>query len=142
MIKESVEIHPIFIEVDRFYTVEFYNEGQRIHTSVVEYLFDAELPPFIPTKPQTESKTYTFVGWNKDITKVTENLKVDAVYTESLRKFLVTFYDGNGTIFNSQYVEYGKHAITQKVCLQKPIMEIRLTSLKVGSQITQALLEI
>src|SRR5690606_5872205 len=83
-----------------------------IHTSVVEYLFDAQLPPFIPTKENTESKTFTFEGWDKDVTKVTENMKVEAIFSEAPRKFLVTFYDGNGSIFNSQYVEYGKTAQT------------------------------
>jgi len=70
----------------RKYTVEFRNldllseEGTKIITSkVYEYGSTVEIPPD-PTYTLNEYYTYTFVGWDKEITTVTGNVTYTAKY--------------------------------------------------------------
>ena len=51
---------------------------------------------------------YTFTGWDKDFTHVTESLTVTAQYT--LNTYTVTFKDWNGAVLAVETVEHGSDA--------------------------------
>ncbi|NLK12522.1 MAG: hypothetical protein GX312_02915, partial [Candidatus Phytoplasma sp.] len=111
VIKNKVEIHPIFIKVDRYYTVEFYNENQLIYTTITEYLDQAKTPEETPIKISDEKYDYQFIGWDKNIDRITEDLKVYAEFKATLKEFIVIFKDGNDEIFETQRVKYGQSAL-------------------------------
>lgn len=62
-----------------------------------------------PMRESTESTTYTFEGWTPEITdgmKVTSNMSFTAKYTESTRKYTVTFLGADGTVLQQELVDY------------------------------------
>jgi hypothetical protein len=111
VIKKNYEILPIFDEIDRYYTVTFVNyDSTVIEAKTVEYMCDATAPDAVPVKASTESTDYVFSGWDTDYRAVTQNLTVTALFTESVRSYIVTFFDGNGEVFAQQTVKYGETA--------------------------------
>ncbi len=93
------------------YTVTFKNwDGTVLKTQTVNEGSAATAPSTNPTRPSTAETTYTFSGWDVSFSNVTSNLTVTAQYTESVRKYTVTFNDYDGTKITSVSVEYGKSA--------------------------------
>lgn len=61
-----------------------------------------------PTKEPTVSKVYEFAGWSPEVVPVVKDATYIASYTESTRKYTITFYDEDGeTILQTGLVEYG-----------------------------------
>ncbi|MDD4070044.1 MAG: dockerin type I repeat-containing protein, partial [Candidatus Izemoplasmatales bacterium] len=110
-VDSDLKVYSIFIEVDRYYTVNFYNAiNGIISTQTVEYGYDA-LEPEIPSKDMTSKYYYTFDHWSESFVAVSSNLDIYPIYTESVREFEVNFIDGDGVVIDTQMVEYGKSAL-------------------------------
>ena len=63
------------------------------------------------TAPNDPTRTgYTFTGWDKDFSNVTEDLTVTAQYEVAKVYFTVTYYDWDLTILGTEKVEEGKDA--------------------------------
>ena len=101
-----------FTKTTNKYTVKFLNEdGTVISENEVAY----GTVPTVPTaaKENTAQYTYTFAGWNNgsetltEIPAVTGEVTYQAVFTETLNKYLVKFVDEDGTVLQSGEVEYG-----------------------------------
>ncbi|MBP3466733.1 MAG: InlB B-repeat-containing protein, partial [Paludibacteraceae bacterium] len=61
------------------------------------------------TAPATPTRTgYTFAGWDKAFSNVTEDLIVTATYT--INTYTVTFKNWNGDVLSTQTVDYGAGA--------------------------------
>ncbi|MDO4420286.1 MAG: InlB B-repeat-containing protein, partial [Ruminococcus sp.] len=92
------------------YTVTFKDyDGTVLSTQTVEE-GKAATAPATPTRPSTATTVYTFSSWDKSFTNITGDLTVTAQYTESVRKYTVTFNNYNGTKITSVSVEYGQSA--------------------------------
>ena len=96
-------------------TVTFLDEdGQTVlGTSKVKLGTNASYTGSTPTKAGTQQYTYTFSGWDdpSKLNNVTENRSVRAVYTTATNKYVVTFYDENGTTqLGTSEVDYGTNA--------------------------------
>ena len=61
-------------------------------------------------KPATEQYVYTFDHWNPAIVPAVADATYEAVFTPSLRKYLVRFQNWDHTLLSEQQVEYGKAA--------------------------------
>ena len=48
-----------------------------------------------PVRPNDAKKTYTFAGWDKEISPVTADITYTAKYDEADRNYTITFVDGN-----------------------------------------------
>ena len=82
------------------YTVTFKDwNGTVLKTQQVQY-GGAATAPANPTRTG-----YTFTGWDKAFNNVTADLVVTAQY--SINTYTVTFKDWNGTVLNTQQVQYG-----------------------------------
>ncbi|WP_208454243.1 dockerin type I repeat-containing protein [Acholeplasma laidlawii] len=111
VITESMDIHPIFTPVQRYYEIKFYNfDGMHIETKMGEYLFSVEPPSVLPIKAQTPEFKYEFSGWDKDISSITTSMDVIAQFKEVRRSYTVNFFNGDGSILSSQQVLYGDMA--------------------------------
>lgn len=61
-----------------------------------------------PTKESTAQYNYTYKGWSEALTNITEDKVIYATFTETVRKYTVTFYDTDGTtVLYTQQVAYG-----------------------------------
>ena len=83
------------------YQVSFYDfNNQLIETKEVVYGESVTAPNV------EEVEGYNFVGWSENLEHVFSNLEVKAIYEGIL--FTVTFYDGNGDVYEEISVLYGK----------------------------------
>ena len=90
------------------YTITFQNDdGTILWSGQVPY---GELPtaPADPTKEGSGGTSYTFTGWDQEITKV----KGDAVYTAQYEAqtdtYTILFKDADGTVLSTQILNYGE----------------------------------
>ena len=61
-----------------------------------------------PSKASTESKVYEFAGWSPEVVPVVNDATYVATYTESVRKYIITFLDDDEeTVLKSTQEEYG-----------------------------------
>lgn len=99
-IESDVTYFASFSEVLNNYSVEFYSEDgtELLDTVTVAYGAAAVYTKSAPQKSQTASHIYTFSGWvtaiggseSADLNAVSQNIKVYASFTETLRCFNVT----------------------------------------------------
>lgn len=99
------------------YTITWKNDdGTTIDTTQVGYL---EMPTHSnPTKAATAEKTYTFSGWSPAVAAVTGDTTYTATFTESTRKYKITWTNDDGIIIDTTEVAYGTkptHADATKV---------------------------
>ncbi len=98
------------INIINKYIVTFIDDnGAVIDTQQVEYGSSATAPKS-PEKAPTQQYTYTFYKWDTDFTKITKDTTVTAIYKATANKYTVTFADDNGTVIDTQSVEYGSSA--------------------------------
>jgi len=96
----------------RHFTVSFKNyDGTLLDASDVEYSRKAVFHGTTPTRKPDEKYTYTFTGWDRDISRVTSDFEAYAVYQKELRKFIVTFDNFDGSFLEKNTIEYGETAV-------------------------------
>ena len=85
------------------YTVTFVDwDDREIDSQTVEYGEDA----VAPIDPEREG--YTFTGWDRDVTNITSDETIRAVY--EVTKYTVKFVDWDGKTLKSETVEHGMGA--------------------------------
>ncbi|MBQ1852390.1 MAG: hypothetical protein II134_00970 [Lachnospiraceae bacterium] len=91
------------------YTITFKNyDGTVLQSGKVAY---GETPVYggeTPTKPATDKDTFTFAGWDLEITYVTGEATYTATYTSAPRKYTIKFVNEDGTELQSSEVAYGE----------------------------------
>ena len=93
------------------YTVRFLNEdGSVISENVYHYGEDVVVPAD-PAKAADETYTYTFAGWDKEVTSVKGNTDYTAVYTDEYNKYIVRFLDEDGTVIFKETYHYGDNVV-------------------------------
>lgn len=80
------------------YTVTFKNhDGTVLETKSVNYGGSVTYSGATPTKKADAQYTYTFSGWDKALTNITENTVITAKFTSTVNKYTVTFNSMGGT---------------------------------------------
>ena len=93
-------------ETKNQYKIIFTNyDGNVLQEETLDYGSEVTYKGNIPTKEKTKEYTYTFTGWDKEITKVLKNETYIAVYKEEKNKYTVTFMDEE-RIYGKKEVEY------------------------------------
>ncbi|MBR5619002.1 MAG: hypothetical protein IKW76_04650, partial [Clostridia bacterium] len=97
-------------------TTELYSEDVTYNGSP-SYPDDPAIAP-APAKPSTAQYEYAFTGWTTDgedfygkdnaLPAVTEAVTYTAVFEESVRKYEITWIDGNGNTLKTEQVAYGQ----------------------------------
>ena len=96
-IVEDTVIYATFIETDPDCIVTFKNyDDSVLDTQVAHFGGDVTYGGEEPTRPEDNQYTYEFIGWDRELTHVTENYDVYAVYEEKLKVFTVNFYNAYG----------------------------------------------
>ena len=94
------------------YVITFVNDDGTILQS--EYLEYGEMPIYnetAPTKEATAEYEYEFIGWSPEITIVTGDARYTATYKETKRSYLISFYNDDNTLLQSEHLEYGEMPI-------------------------------
>jgi len=97
-----------FEKTARLYTITWANEdGTVIATDAVEYGKKPVYTGDTPTKAETAQYTYTFSGWTPEITEVTGDVTYTAVFSETVRKYTITWKNADGTVLKTEEAAYG-----------------------------------
>lgn len=97
----------VYAVYDTTYRVQFMNDSTVYDTQWIVSGESATTPTPAPTKASTAQYTYTFSNWDKSYTNVTEPLTVNAVYTSTVRRYTVKFYNGSTLLQTVENVAYG-----------------------------------
>ena len=90
----------------RKYTVTFLDEDGSVLASS-QWNYGTTPTCNEPSKPATAQYTFTFAGWTPEVVAVTGNATYTATYTSTLRRYMITFLDEDGTELCAQEWEYG-----------------------------------
>ena len=105
-------INAVYVDASEvFWTINFFNTDAKStlletksyqHGNVVAYGGET------PTKETTAQYTYTFKGWDVEPTNAVEDFDYHAVYDSTIRSYVITFNNYDGTKIESEAFEYGK----------------------------------
>ena len=88
------------------YLVTFKNGEETLQSTEVEY---GSMPAYngeTPSQQGDAQYTYTFAGWDTELTAVTGEATYSATFSRTVNKYLVTFKNGEETLQSTE-VEYG-----------------------------------
>ena len=108
-VSEATTYTATFTPVYVNYSVKFVNDDGTVISEKTDYHYGDTVvaPTEDPTKAPTNTVVYTFNGWDKIVGTVAEDVVYTATYTESTRKYSITFVDENGNQA-TQELEYGE----------------------------------
>ncbi len=105
-IHKDIVFKPLFKATQNQVLVTYLNDDDTpITTELVGYE-DAAKYSGGAYKQSTAEKNYVFVGWDKDLSCVTEPITVKATYIAVDRLYTVYFVNNNGTPLETKYVKY------------------------------------
>ena len=92
------------------YEINFYNwDGTLLQSEWVHY---GDMPVYTgvtPTREPDAQYTYTFTGWSPELDMVTGHQSYYAQYDATLNQYEITFYDWDGELLYSDWVNYGAY---------------------------------
>lgn len=111
-----------FSEALRKYIILFKSDvdGETLQTSELEYGSTPEYTGATPTKAATAEFTYTFKGWDSEITSVANAKTYTATYTATKNKYTVKYENYDGTELQSSELEYGEIPVYNGEDPEKP----------------------
>ena len=106
LVTENITLYAVY-NINK-YTVTFKNyDGSTLQEETLKYGILPKYKGEEPTREKTKEYTYTFKGWDKEITEVTNNQEYIATYTETKNKYNVKFTNYDGSILQEETLEYG-----------------------------------
>ena len=99
-----------YTSVTNKYTVTFVNGEETLQSSEVEYGTVPTYTGKTPTKEATAQYTYTFSGWDKELTAVIGDVTYTAEFSATTNKYVVEFVTNGGSSVASQAVDYNGNA--------------------------------
>lgn len=113
-ITSDQEYVAVYNEQIRSYLIKFVNYDDSVLYQIgVQYGNMPEYNLQLPKRDKDIQYTYEFKGWDKEISLVTGEQIYKAVYENILNKYLITFYNYNNEILQSQLEFYGTSPIYQ-----------------------------
>lgn len=110
-------ITSVYATYDTYWAVRFYNETVVVDLQWVRNGGSGENPisrdvnPIeTPTKESTAQYDFRFSSWDGDYTNVTEAINIYAVYSSTIRKYTVYFYNMDELLYTVENVQYGSGA--------------------------------
>ena len=85
-VKGNVDYTAVYTDEYNKYIVRFLDEDGTVILKATYHYGDDVAVPANPAKEADEKYTYTFAGWDKEVTSVKENVDYTATYTERLNR--------------------------------------------------------
>lgn len=106
---KNITYKAVYNKEERKYTIKWLNyDGEILKIDSIAYgktpTYDGEEP----VKEATAEHTYNFSGWDKTIVPVTKDAVYKANFKEATRSYIVKWVNSDGTVLDSEKVEYGK----------------------------------
>ncbi|MBQ5553078.1 MAG: InlB B-repeat-containing protein, partial [Erysipelotrichaceae bacterium] len=113
------------------YTISFFNaDGTPISEKVYPYGTKAALiEKPTPSKAEDEEYTYAFKGWKPEISDVTDDKEYTAVYDSTVKKYTITFKNGE-TVLQQSQEKYGTTPVYEGPTPSKPATETTVYTFK------------
>lgn len=104
--KGTTPVLTVFAEnlgaITETYTVTYQNEDGSVYDIVTAFVGDTAEAPEAPSKEGNAQYSYVFAGWEE----VAANT-FKATFTETVNEYTVQFIDEDGTVLDTQTLEYG-----------------------------------
>ena len=101
--------YTLVAQYDTIYRVRFFVDDVLYDTQWIASGEAAETPAGTPTRESTVQYVYTFSEWDRDYSKVTSAMDINALFDATLQVYTVHFYNGD-TLLQSVETEYGSDA--------------------------------
>ncbi|MBR6034527.1 MAG: hypothetical protein IKP39_00545, partial [Paludibacteraceae bacterium] len=99
------------------------SDGNLVESYYVPYGTVAEFNGLSnPTRAKDIDSTYSFVGWQPELGKVTGDVTYTAVFSASPREYTITFRESGGKLIESHLVPYGKVPVCENTPSDKDKM--------------------
>jgi len=85
-------------------------DGSVLKTAFVVHGRPADPPPVADKKGETAHHEIRFLGWDKDIDQVTDNMVVYAKYGKIPKEYLIMYINDDGSLLGTESVAYGSAA--------------------------------
>ena len=110
-VKGNVDYKAVYESSYIDYTVRFLNEDGSVISEATYHYGDNVVVPIDPAKAADETYTYTFAGWDKEVTSVKENADYKAVYESSYIDYTVRFLNEDGSVITEATYHYGDNVV-------------------------------
>jgi len=110
-IKFDLSVVAVFTKQTRQYQVTFYNYDDSVLSSLsIDYGEKAIYDGVEPIRPPDHQYTYEFVGWDRNLSNIKQDLETYPVYRKELRVFDVIFQNYDNQFLALERVTYGNQA--------------------------------
>ena len=96
-----------FSAVKNSYTVTFKNGDEVLLSGAVEYGLMPTYTGATPTRAEDAQYTYTFAGWDQELSAVTGNATYTATYSTTTKSYTITWLNDDNTQIDQTIVLYG-----------------------------------
>ncbi len=118
-ISQDIVARPTYEAKVRSYKITFADGDTVFDVQDVEYGKDAQVPQN-PSRQEETWGVWRFVEWLGNFLGITKDETVQAVFEKVLNRYAVTFYDGEGNVLETQFVEHGSAAVAPEVPEKEP----------------------
>ena len=124
LITQDVVFVAHYYSVGQTYRVRFERDD---HTLIEEREFkegEKAIPSNLtPSKESDVQYDYTFSGWDKEFSKVTQNTTYVANYTQTFRNYTLTFLNGDMSVLGTKTYTYGYYGINAETLGFTPVKD-------------------
>ncbi|HEY8405244.1 MAG TPA: InlB B-repeat-containing protein, partial [Acholeplasma sp.] len=108
-VQSDLVITLYYEEIERLYYLRFFDDNNQLMLTITGTYNQYVDAPAAKEKPMTEQFIYHFVSWSPVFENyIKEDQDYYPIYDRTIRQYLVTFIDGDGNVFDEQYVAYGQ----------------------------------
>ena len=105
-ITEDITLYAVY-EINTYKVVFKNYDGSVLQEETLDYGSTPVYKKDVPTREKKDEYTYTFKGWNKEITKVTSNQEYIATYKETKNQYKIIFTNYDGSVLQEETLDYG-----------------------------------
>jgi len=108
LVTKAATYKAVFASIFKTYTITFVDDEGKIIAQKTDYHYgDTVEAPANPQKAENGAYTYTFKGWDKDITEVKGNTTYTAIFQQTQKEYTVKFLNFDGSLISETTYHYG-----------------------------------